>query len=84
MPNTGLPAHWHISREAAPDIAEFLNANGAHGVAEAILRALDQPPDTRAFIEDVASIAVWLSAEEATQVWELYENGREVSSAPTD
>ena len=82
--NNGLPAYWAISREAAPAIAEFLTAKGAGGVAEAIYKALERPPGIRAFMEEVPTIAVWLSAEEAAQVWQLYENGREVASANLD
>jgi len=77
----GLPASWAIAREVAPEIADFLAERGAVGVAEAIRRALAKPPGIRAFMEESPAVVVWLSAEEASQVWELYENGREIASA---
>lgn len=82
--SNGLPAYWYINREAAPDIAELLIAKGVDGVAEAIYKALERPPGIRAFIQDSPAISVWLSAEEAAQVWQLYENGREIASASLD
>lgn len=84
MPPTsqvGLPASWAIARDVAPAIADFLAERGADGVATAIRKALARPPGIRAFMEESPSIVVWLSAEEAAQVWQLYENGREIASA---
>lgn len=85
MSNTGLPAHWRIARQTAPDIVYFLEAAELNGVAAAIRKALERPPGLRAMIEDdTDSVDIWLSAEEAAQVWELYANGREVASANID